>query len=67
MVGPLAGAMIAVGCATVLRGRGGTSISRAAGSGVLDPGSLSARQRLAGKIERGEVDPQSTAGEGEQR
>jgi len=62
VVGPLAGALIAVGCATVLRGRGGTSISRAAGSGVLDPGSLSARQRLARKIERGEVDPQS-AGE----
>lgn len=59
VVGPLAGALIAVGCATVLRGRGGTSISRAAGSGVLDPGSLSARQRLARKIERGEVDPQT--------
>ena len=48
-------------------GRGGTSISRAAGSGVLDPGSLSARQRLARRIERGEVDPQNAAGEGEQR
>ena len=63
LVGPLAGAMIAVGCATVLRGRGGTSISRAAGSGVLDPGSLSARQRLARRIERGEVDSQSIAEE----
>src|SRR6476469_4006456 len=39
VVGPLAGAMIAVGCAVVLRGRGGSSISRAAGSGVLDAGS----------------------------
>jgi aquaporin Z len=38
VVGPLAGAMIAVGCAVVLRGRGGTSISRAAGSGRLDQG-----------------------------
>jgi aquaporin Z len=65
VVGPLAGALIAVGCAMVLRGRGGTSISRAAGSGVLDPGSLRARQRLARKIERGEVDPQSVAGEEE--
>jgi len=56
VVGPIAGAMIAVGCAIVLRGHGGTSISRAAGSGVLDPGSLTARQRLVRKLERGEVD-----------
>ena len=61
LVGPLAGALIAVGCATVLRGRGGTSISRAAGSGLLDPGSLSARQRLARKIERGEVESSGAA------
>jgi aquaporin Z len=59
VVGPIAGALIAVGCAVVLRGRGGSPISRAAGSGVLDAGSLSARQRLARKIERGEVDPQT--------
>jgi aquaporin Z len=58
VVGPIAGAMIAVGCAVVLRGRGGTPISRAAGSGVLDPGSLTARQRLVRKLERGEVDPE---------
>ncbi len=57
VVGPIAGAMIAVGCAIVLRGRGGTPISRAAGSGVLDPGSLGARQRLVQKLERGEDDP----------
>ena len=64
VVGPIAGAMIAVGCAIVLRGSGGTSISRAAGSGVLDPGSLTARRRLARKLERGEVDPQNAAEEG---
>jgi len=38
VVGPLAGAMIAVGFAFILRGRGGDPISRAAGSGVLSPG-----------------------------
>jgi aquaporin Z len=57
LAGPVAGALIAVGCAVVLRGRGGSSISRAAGSGVLDSGSLSARQRLARKLERGEIEP----------
>ncbi len=67
LIGPLLGALIAVGCAVVLRGRGGTSISRAAGSGVLDPGSLSARQRLAHRIERGEVDPQAIRRDEEQR
>jgi hypothetical protein len=36
--GPAAGTLIAVGCALVLRGRGGDVISRAAGSGVLDEG-----------------------------
>ncbi len=38
IVGPLAGALIAVGCAVVLRGRGGDPISRAAGSGTLGEG-----------------------------
>jgi aquaporin Z len=36
VVGPLAGALIAVGCAIVLRGAGGTALSRAAGSGRLE-------------------------------
>ena len=67
LVGPIAGAMIAVGCAIILRGRGGTPISRAAGSGVLDPGSHNARQRLARRIERGEVDPQAIRPDEEQR
>ena len=35
LAGPLIGAAIAVGCAMVLRGRGGDPISRAAGSGAL--------------------------------
>jgi aquaporin Z len=59
VLGPFAGALIAVGCAVVLRGHGGTSISRAAGSGVLDPGSLSARQRLVRKLDRGQAETKS--------
>jgi aquaporin Z len=61
VVGPIAGALIAVGCAFVLRGRSGDAISRAAGSGVLDAGSLAAKQRLAEDIERGEVLPPGIA------
>jgi aquaporin Z len=38
VVGPLLGAAIAVGCAWILRGRGGDPMSRAAGSGVLTAG-----------------------------
>jgi len=37
-LGPVAGAVIAVGCAHVLRGRGGSTVSRRAGSGALDAG-----------------------------
>jgi aquaporin Z len=40
LVGPLLGAAIAVGCAMILRGRGGDAIARAAGSGALNPGTL---------------------------
>jgi aquaporin Z len=61
VAGPLAGAVIAVGCAIVLRGRGGSSISRAAGSGILDPGSRRARQLLANQIDAGDVDPSAGA------
>jgi aquaporin Z len=57
VVGPLAGAMIAVAFAIILRGAGGTAISRAAGSGVLDPGLFERRARLSGEIERGRVTP----------
>ena len=35
VVGPLAGALIAVGCAFILRGAGGDPTSYAAGSGTL--------------------------------
>jgi aquaporin Z len=57
VVGPLTGALIAVGCAYVLRGRGGDPISYAAGSGALDPGALQARQHLARALEGGEARP----------
>jgi aquaporin Z len=57
VAGPIAGALIAVGCAYVLRGRGGTAISRAAGSGVLEPGSLQEKARLAADIDAGRVAP----------
>jgi aquaporin Z len=60
VLGPLAGALIAVGCAYVLRGRGGDPISYAAGSGALDPGSLTAKQRLSQAIDRGEATPPGT-------
>jgi aquaporin Z len=35
VLGPLAGALIAVGCAIILRGRGGDPAAKAAGSGTL--------------------------------
>jgi hypothetical protein len=47
---------LAVGCAIVLRGRGGSPISRAAGSGLLDPGSRRARALLARSFEAEEAD-----------
>ena len=53
VVGPLAGAMIAVGFAYILRGRGGDAIARAAGSGVLGEGRLAAKQKLSREIDRG--------------
>ena len=61
VAGPVAGALIAVGFAMVLRGRGGDVISRAAGSGVLDEGTLAAKAKLAEEIERGKVVPQGIA------
>ncbi len=57
IVGPISGALIAVGCAMVLRGRGGDVISRAAGSGVLDEGALTAKAKLSEEIEQGKVVP----------
>ena len=61
VAGPLLGALIAVGCAYVLRGAGGDPISRAAGSGVLTPGSLEEKQRLSGEIDRGDIVPPGIA------
>lgn len=61
VAGPLAGALIAVGCAIVLRGRGGDAISYAAGSGVLDEGRLAAKQHLSEEIDRGEIVPPGIA------
>jgi aquaporin Z len=61
VVGPIAGALIAVGFAMVLRGRGGDVISRAAGSGVLDEGALIAKEQLSEEIEQGKVVPPGIA------
>ena len=66
VAGPLIGAAIAVGCAWILRGRGGDPISHSAGSGVLDPGDLERKSKLAEEIEQGKVVPPGleTAGTG---
>ena len=61
LVGPVAGALIAVGFAYVLRGRGGDVISRAAGSGVLDEGTLAAKAELSEEIDQGKVVPPGIA------
>jgi aquaporin Z len=61
LVGPLAGALIAVGFAFVLRGRGGDAISQAAGSGVLDQGALTAKAELSQEIDQGKVVPPGIA------
>ena len=60
LVGPIAGALIAVGFAFALRGRGGDAISQAAGSGVLDESALTAKAKLAQDIEKGKVVPPGT-------
>ena len=67
VAGPVAGALIAVGFAMVLRGRGGDVISRAAGSGVLDEGALAAKAKLSKDIERGKVVPPGIADTDPQR
>src|SRR5690349_16510281 len=53
VVGPTAGALLAVLFALVLRGAGGTAISRAAGSGLLEPGLSAAKAQLVRELERG--------------
>jgi hypothetical protein len=45
----------------VLRGRGGDVISRAAGSGVLDPGARAAESRLSEEIDQGKSGPPGLA------
>jgi aquaporin Z len=65
--GPIAGTLIAVGCALVLRGRGGDVISRAAGSGLLDKGALAAKAELSEEISQGTVVPPGIAGDDAQR
>jgi len=62
VAGPIAGALIAVGCAFVLRGKGGDAIAYAAGSGVLDEGRLAAKQRLSQAIDRGDAVPPGIPG-----
>jgi aquaporin Z len=62
IVGPITGALIAVGFAYVLRGRGGDAIARAAGSGVLDKGALTAKAELSEEIDQGKVVPPGIAG-----
>jgi aquaporin Z len=57
VAGPLLGAAIAVGCAVILRGRGGDPISHAAGSGVLDRGDLAQKAKLSKDIDAGKVVP----------
>jgi len=61
VAGPIAGALIAVGCAMVLRGRGGDAVSRAAGSGRLDERALAAETRLSDEIDHGKAVPDGTA------
>ncbi len=55
LAGPLSGAAIAVGCAWILRGRGGDPIAHAAGSGVLTSGRRGAATELAQEIDAGKA------------
>jgi len=57
VAGPLIGAAIAVGCAVILRGRGGDPISHAAGSGVLTAGRQEEKAKLSREIGEGKVVP----------
>jgi hypothetical protein len=66
VAGPLAGALIAVGCAMILRGRGGDSTSRAAGSGRLGRGALASEARKLPEFEAGKGDPDAAAADDQQ-
>ncbi len=61
IAGPIAGALIAVGFAMVLRGRGGDVISRAAGSGALDQRARTAKAKMPVESEQGKVVPEGIA------
>jgi aquaporin Z len=62
LVGPVVGALIAVGFAMVLRGRGGDVISRAAASGALDDEAPGAKSKLSQDIEQGKVSGRGAGG-----
>src|SRR5271166_4979269 len=51
VLGPLAGALMAVGCAYILRGGGGDPVAYAAGSGLLEVPAAE-RQKLAQALDR---------------
>jgi len=66
VAGPLAGALIAVACARVLRGSGGDPVSRAAGSGRLGQAAIAATaRRLSGKPGPATVPPEGGAEPGQ--
>jgi len=58
VAGPLAGAVIAVGCAMVLRGRGGDVTSRGGRLRRAGPGRPRRKARLSEEIEQGKVVPE---------
>ncbi len=60
IAGPIAGALLAVGCAMVLRGRGGGAIARAAGSGRLEEEIQAATARQSGDVDQGKAGPEGT-------
>jgi aquaporin Z len=60
VVGPIAGALIAVGCAFVLRGGGGDPTSYAAGSGRLGADALREGRRLSRELMHGAASPRPT-------
>ena len=61
LVGPIAGMPIAVGSRMCCAAAAATSISRAAGSGVLDEGALAAKAKLSQDIDEGRVVPPGIA------
>lgn len=67
VVAPLTGALIAVGFAVVLRGRGGDAISRAAGSGRLGEEAPAGQAEMAEDIDQGKVVPPGVTGTDTQR